>query len=120
MTYSNQDVNMNQLYKKLSILRVEDHYLCETARFMHSVYHGSMPPAFNDSFNAINHNYSTRVRHQHYFSLPAQRTERGKRTVGYSGVMVWGKIPAEMKSLSKNRFKYELKKWIISKVIPET
>ena len=39
MTFSSQEANMDQLYNKFNILKVRDHFFCETAKFMHSVYH---------------------------------------------------------------------------------
>ncbi len=118
MTYSPTSANMNQLYKKLNILRIEDHFFCETARFMHSVYHNSMPPAFANTFQVIEHNYNTRTRQQNHFALPSLQTERGKRILGYSGIVVWGKVPEHFKIFSKNKFKYAIKKWVISDLIP--
>ena len=53
---------MYLLYKSMKILKVEDIYELEIAKFMHSYYHGKLPKNFDNYFkNASNHHkYNTK------------------------------------------------------------
>ena len=56
-------------------------YFYEVSKFMHGVYHGQIPDAFDDYFVNINHSHNTRHRHVQLYNLPQPRTERGKRSL---------------------------------------
>ena len=113
MTYSPPHSNLDLKYKTLKILKVNELHFYETAKFMYKVYHNQLPLAFHDYFQAITHSYNTRTRIDVGFALPRPRTERGKRSLKYSGIEVWACVPDRMKSMSLAAFKYHLKAHII-------
>ena len=92
---------------------VKSLYFYEVSKFMHSVYHGRNPHAFDDYFQNISHSHNTRHRHTQIYSLPQPRTERGKRSLKYIGVEIWAKIPDNLKTINNpKRFNYLLKEHI--------
>ena len=104
LTYSPPMTNVSDKYKSLKIMDTKSLYFFEVAKFMHSVYHKSIPNAFDDYFHTISHQYNTRNREMQMFSLPQPRTERGKRSLRYKGIEVWGKVPQHLKAIEPNTF----------------
>ena len=113
MTYSPPHSNLDLKYKALKIMKVNELHFYETAKFMHRVYQDQMPLAFQDYFQVIEHSYNTRTRNNVGFIIPRPRTERGKKSLKYSGVEIWADVPNFMKSMSHISFKYHLKAFII-------
>ena len=114
MTYSPPHTNLDSKYKSLKILKVNELHFYETAKFMHSVYHNQMPLAFQDYFQVISHSYNTRTRNNVGFAMPRPRTERGKKSLKYSGIEIWGNVPESLKTMPLKSFKYHLKEFIIN------
>ena len=113
MTYSPPHANLDSKYKSLKIMKIEAIYFYETAKFMHRIYHNQMPLAFQDYFQVITHSYNTRTRKNAGFVIPQPRTERGKRSLKYTGIEVWAAIPESLKHMSHKSFKYHLKTFVI-------
>ena len=113
MTFSPPHSNLDLKYKALKILKVNELHFYETAKFMHRIYHNQMPLAFQDYFQVIAHSYNTRTRSNVGFIIPRPRTERGKKSLKYTGVEVWADVPDFMKSMSHSSFKYRLKAFIV-------
>ena len=80
---------------------------------MHSIYKETAPAVYCEMIPISNHEHLTRFRQNNTYSLAQPRTERGKRSLLYSGVLFWSQIPAEMKTFSKKVFKWSLKKYLI-------
>ena len=113
MTYTPPHTNLDAKYKSLKILKVNELHFYETAKFMHSVYHNQMPLAFQDYFQVISHTYNTRTRNNVGFAMPRPRTERGKKSLKYSGIEIWGKVPESLRNMPLKAFKYHLKEFIL-------
>ena len=113
MTYSPPHTNLDSKYKSLKILKVNELYSYEQSKFVHSIFNNYSPNTFQDYFQTINHSYGTRARRNNNYALPQPRTERGKKSIKFSGVVVWTNIPESFKSLSKTAFKFELKQHIL-------
>ena len=110
MTYSPPHTNLDLKYKALKIMKIHELHFHETAKVMH---HNQMPIAFQDYFQVIGHSYNTRTRSNAGFSIPRPRTERGKKSLKYSGIKVWAAVPERMKNMSHKSFKYHFKKFVI-------
>ena len=117
LTYSPPMTNVSDKYKSLKIMDTKSLYFFEVAKFMHSVYHKSIPNAFDDYFHTISHQYNTRNKQMQMFSLPQPRTERGKRSLRYKGIEVWGKVPQHLKALEPKHFCSKLKEHILTNVM---
>ena len=114
MTNSQSHHNLDDHYKNLKILKIDQVRFYETAKFMHSVYNGYMPLAFHDYFQVISHTHNTRTRANVGYYIPLPRTERGKRTLRYTGVHIWADVPHLFKTYSVKLFKYSLKNYILN------
>ena len=117
LTYSPPMTNVVDKYKSLKIMDTQNLYFFEVAKFMHSVYHKNIPNAFGDYFHTINHQYNTRNKQMQTFSLPQPRTERGKRSLRFKGIEVWGKVPQHLKGLEGKQFSSKLKEYILTNVM---
>ena len=87
---------------------------------MHSVYHNYLPITFQDYFQFIDHNQATRSRTNICYYLPLPRTEKGKKSLKYSGVQNWSRIPESLRHLTCTAFKYQTKLMILNKTIRVT
>ena len=87
-------------YKHLKILNVENLFKMNVGKFMHSLYHGYNPPAFDSLIQICSHSYSTRHAQNAHFALSYPRTETGKKGMGFIGVKCWTDIPANLKILA--------------------
>ena len=82
---------------------------------MHRIYHGQNPSAFGDYFQTISHSHNTRHRQLQTYRLPQPRTERGKKSLKYSGDEIWAKLPENLKIISNpKQFNFHLKEHIFS------
>ena len=79
----------SQHYNKLNVLNVSELHTNQVCNFIHSIYFGYNPPAFDSLLSTCPHNYSTRHAQNAYFSLSRPRTETGKRSMRYAGVKCW-------------------------------
>ena len=113
MTFSPPFSNVDSKYKSLKILRVQDLYRYESAKFMHSVCLEYSPMHFQTYFQAIDHNHDTRTKRNVGFAIPQPRTERGKNSLRYTCVKSSVSIPECLKSNPK-MFKYRLKNYLLS------
>ena len=114
MTFTDRCSSINHAYKEKQIMNIENVCFFETAKFMQSIHHHSHPDAFENYFTPLSHSYSTRTKNKANYAVPQPRTNLGKRSVKYSGITVWGKIPFELKKLvKKEQFKTQLKEYII-------
>ena len=99
----------------ITILNLPNIYTHETAKFMHSVTYKYCPPAFNDCFTEVQHNHDTRFRTNSHFKLIRPRTNLGKKSIKYSGIQCWVKIPQTIKSIEKlGNFSKQLKTHLLS------
>ena len=114
MTYSQPLTNIDSHYTSLKILKISDLKFYATAKFMHSVYNNRMPLAFQDYFQEIDHNYETRTRTNVGYYLPFPRTERGKKSLRYTGVHIWANIPHLFRNYPVKLFKASLKNYLIT------
>ena len=114
MTFSPPFSNVDSKYKSLKILRVQDLYRYESAKFMHSVCLEYSPMHFQTYFQAIDHNHDTRTKRNVGFAIPQPRTERGKKSLRYTCVKSWASIPEFLKSTPPKMFKYRLKNYLLS------
>ena len=117
LTYLPPMTNVSDKYKSLKIMDTQSLYFFEVAKFMHSVYHKYIPNAFDGYFQTISHQYNTRNKQMHSFSLPQIRTERGKRSLRFKGIEIWGKVPQHLKSLEPKQFSSKLKEHILKNVM---
>ena len=104
-------------YSELKVLNIKGIYEHEVSKLFHSVVYDYSPKSFLDFFKLSTHSYSTRLRMNSCFSLMKAKTELGKRSLRFSGVKIWAKLPLSLKEISNlKKFNKDLKTYIISNV----
>ena len=102
-------------YKRLKILNIENLFKINIGKFVHSIYHGYNPPAFDSSIPLCSHTYSTRHAQNAHFALAHPRTETGKKAIGFAGVKCWTDIPTYIKILKNTKsFNSALKDFLLT------
>ena len=107
------------LYKELKILDVKNIYNYLVGQFMFRYHNNLLPDVFDSYFirNNTTHEYETRRRNS--FRIPDYKTNLGKRSIRYTGVILWIEI---MKSkidveCSQCVFKQNLKRCLVQQII---
>ena len=110
---------INVLTYSLNILTVNELYFFEVSKLVHRIHKGVAPAVFNNMLPYSSHQYHTRLRQNNAYSLAQPRTERGKRSLQYTGVLFWSQVPIEMKLFSIKMFKFYLKRYLTINGLPE-
>ena len=101
-------------YLELKVLNIKGIYEQEVSKLFHSVVYCYCPKSFSNFFELSTHNYNTRLRSSSCFSLMKAKTELGKRSLRFSGVKIWAKVPISLKEISDSKkFSKDLKRSII-------
>ena len=100
ITFSDRRTNIQQFFKKLNILKVEDIHFLEVSKFMYKNANKTLPQSFSEFFRHINHHHETRTKTRSNFTLPTPRTNFGKQSLKYNGVKVWSDIPYNIRTAS--------------------
>ena len=110
---SNEE-SLEQAYKNLKILTIENLHKAELAKFVHLAQQGKVPRIFNEVVQEISHCHNTRARAEGNLIVPHPRTERSKTSVKYKGPKYWNELPQTIKQIVHTRnFVYELKKILL-------
>ena len=102
----NDCIKMNTYYSSMSLLKVNDIYQLELAKFMYLYHHNRLPENFNHYFKSAknHHSYTTRsISNQNYY-LERLNFHCSQTSCNFTGVKLWNKIPFELKNLSKPLF----------------
>ena len=109
-------VNMSALFKSMNLLKLNDIYNLEMAKFMYSFHHNKLPENFDCYFKAAKnqHTYSTRsITNQNYY-LERFNLHSGQTSCSYAGVKIWNQIPLKIKNLSKHQFSKHFRNHLIN------
>ena len=103
------------VYRRLQVLKINDLYKLETAKFMHQFLNKSLPALFEKYFTCTTfvHRYSTRISESNDYFLPHFFTSRLQRSIRFSGVKIWNSIPCKFKNISLKKFISEYKLHLI-------
>ena len=76
------------IYRRLQVLKINDLYKLETAKFMHQLSDKSLPASFEKYFTRTTfvHCHSTRTSERNDYFLPHFSTSRLQRSIRFSGV----------------------------------
>ena len=100
MTFSSRMVyDLNPMYSKLNILKLNDVYKLEVAKFMYRYQNGKLPENFDHLFINLDsiHKYGTRQSTNQGFYMIRTRTKKGKNKIQYSGPLLWNEINLDIK-----------------------
>ena len=100
----------------LQILQIDDLFKIEIAIFVFKWNRNSVPIFFSNFFKKTS-DVSKRITRQSTKSsnlyYPRYRSNRLRRSIKYQGVKVWNSIPENIKKLSENLFKKQLKEYFL-------
>ena len=114
LTRSSRFTNVENHYKKLNILKLDDLYYLEVAKFIHRGVNNMLPLTFDEFFRPIDHQHNTRTKSNCIFSLPKVRTDFGKQSIKFSAIKIWSDLPAEIKSIEDRKvFGFNVKKFLL-------
>ena len=105
-----------EMFKNMDLLKTEDIYKLEMAKFMYRLYHKELPNAFNEHFTRIDtmHSYQLRSVKTKVFYTKSARSKQYKSWVTHAGVELMSQIDSSLKDLSLKSFSLQLKKDIIN------
>ena len=104
------------IYRRQQVLKINDLYKLETAKFMHQFSDKSLPASFEKYFTCTTfvHCHSTRTSEHNDYFLPHFSTSRLQRSIRFSGVKIWNSIPCKFKNLFLKKFISEYKLHLIN------
>jgi len=105
------------LFKKFSLLKVNEICDFQTALFMFKFTKDRLPRTFSNYFirATSSHHYSTRSSQSGYL-IPSVKTTVRQRNIRYRGPVIWNKLPTEIQKLSSLfLFKTRLEKYLIDR-----
>ena len=105
----------NEMFKNMDLLKTEDIFKLELAKFMHRAESKNLPENFENYFTRIEnmHSYNLRSAKQKNFYTKPTNTAKYRNWLTNSGVTLWQNIPSEMKKLSYKNFAKKYKQNII-------
>ena len=109
-------VQLNPLFKSWNLLKINEIYELEIAKFMHLHYNKHLPENFDHYFKSASnhHSYSTRsISNQNYYQERYNLTF-SQSSCSYNGVKVWNKIPLAIKKLTFSSFNKKMKKYLLN------
>ena len=109
-------VQLNLLFKSWNLLKINEIYELEIAKFMHLYYNKHLPENFDHYFKSAgnHHSYSTRsISNQNYYQERYNLTF-SQSSCSYNGVKVWNKIPLAMKKLTFSSFNKKMKTYLLN------
>ena len=88
--------------------------------FMHSIHYNSLPFALQMYCEQPEHRYSTRYKTSGNYVLPKSTTNRGQRSIKYTGPKAWVEVPLVLKDIAfRKPFSKKLKEYILDTIYME-
>jgi len=101
MRFCNYSCHVTPLYKIVNVLKLNDIYRLELAKFMHKLHHGALPKNFDNFLKNISNIHLCKTRfadNQNYF-MQCVCTNSGKKSISYRGIALWKEIEQNLKIL---------------------
>ena len=105
----------DEMFKNLNLLRLDDIYKLELAKFMHRAVNKNLPQNFEFHFTRINemHPYNLRSIRKQAFYSKLTKTAKYRNWITNSGISLWKDIPSNVKDLSYKSFAKKYKTMIV-------
>ena len=107
------ELNNNELYANLHLLKLSDIHFHETSKFMHRCVNGTLPLSFETYFQKKNPSVALRSLASNPFRMQIVHTEAYKRSLTNNGIRVWNDLDIEVKNMPYHPFKTKVKEDII-------
>jgi len=107
--------HITPLYKNLKILKLNDIYQFEQAKFMHKFHHGKLPEINNEIFQGTSvHSYQPRFANIVNYFIHRVSSIAGKKSISYTGASLWNKVEQKLKAVSLCTFCNQLQEFVFS------
>ena len=107
IAWNKKFLHVSHLYQNLNLLKLNDIYKLELAKFMHKLYNNNLPNVFQNRFaktEKIHTNVTKESNKSNYFLSRVNKTV-GQNKLEYRGVKLWNQISEKLKCKSFNLFK---------------
>ena len=104
--------NTTNCYLQLQVLKLNELYTYEVAKFMYKYTRKNLPPSFSSFFTSIAsvHTRSTRLASSQYsLYLPRYKTLTLQRNIKFQGVKIWNSVPLETKNYPSIDSRYNIR-----------
>ena len=103
---------MTNLSKNLNLLKLNNIYKLELAKFMYQLHYGTLPKSFYDRFIKLSaiHNYSTKQKQNVVYFKPQIKKAIGREMLTHRGSNLWKEIKSFIKNLGMFFFKNTIQK----------
>ena len=93
----NEHVANNILYTYLKILKIEELYFLEIAKFMYLYHHNKLPELFSPYFNVVKniHPHVTRSTTRKNYFVPHVNSNSAKKSLLFRGTNIWNGLRFE-------------------------
>ena len=100
---------LNDVYKTLNIPKIKQLYKIHVSIYIYDIINTNLFPQLKAATNALifKHDYNTR---RNSLLIPLNNFTNFRYNFIYNAIKVWNDIPADIKKLTCNRFKTEIKK----------
>ena len=120
ITFSSFRTSAAPLYSSLKILPLHEMLHMQKSIFMHSIHYNSLPFALQMYCEQPEHRYSTRYKTSGNYVLPKSTTNRGQRSIKYTGPKAWVEVPLVLKDIAfRKPFSKKLKEYILDTIYME-
>ena len=104
------------IFRRLQVLKRNDLYKLEAAKFMYQFSDKSLSASFEKYFTRTTfvHRHSIRISDYNDYFLPHFSTSCLQHSIRFSGVKIWNSIPCKFKNLSLIKFISEYKLHLIN------
>ena len=114
LTYGNIYSKLNTLHIKSQLLKIEDIFKLELARYMYKINKGLIPEYMANNFILTSqvHNYGTRQQSKDNYFLPS--TYNPTKSIVFNGSKLYNCIPTNIKQYSLKTFSKKYTEIVIS------
>ena len=98
LTHAGYNEHTHPLFVKTGILKLNDIYTLEVAKFMHKYINNSLPEALSDTFIHTNSIHEHFTRQHHSLRPPKYRLSISYRSILCKGPIVWNSIPSPLQN----------------------
>ena len=97
ITFPSFRTSVSPLYSALKILPLNELLFLQKGIFMHSLQYNNLPFVFSSYCHKPLHEYATRYKTQQNYVLPCPTTNRGQRSIKFTGPQAWVEVPKQLK-----------------------
>ena len=100
ITFASFRSSVAPLYANLKILPLNELLFLQKSIFMHSLHYKNLPFVFGEYCQQPDHRYSTRYVSSGNYAIPRSVTNRGQRSIKYTGPKAWSEVPKQFKDIA--------------------